>query len=322
MDAVNVFQDPDICRQLWERYWPKECIFDLWPVRACFMKYYQRPFFFILAGRNHGESRLLALTWIEEQGVYGHFPGETWQGKTWLEQNKIPGNGRRSLQMLLNRLPEKCFIRYIDNEFLPAWESMVSIDEIGYLFYPKQYNFSFEDYKNVIPRKSRKKIDREIKQLYVQKVAFRHNHMSDVSRMFEMNLSAFGKRSYFHDTRFLHAFLDLITFLDQKNLLRLTSVTIGGRLAAVDVGAIWKNTYTVLAGGTNPDFPGVAKLINFHHIEWACNQRLAMVDFLCGDFNWKSRFRLNPRPLYKICSEKVDVPAEFYSKERMPVCAV
>lgn len=286
------------------------------------MKHYQRPLFFILAGRDHRESRLLALTWIEEEGVFGHFPGETWQGKTWLEQNKIPGTGSQSLQMLLNKLPEKCFIRYIDDGFLPAWESFVSIDEIGYLFFPRQYNFSFEDYRNMIPRKSRKKIDREINQLHAQKVAFRHNHMSDVSRMFEMNLSAFGERSYFHDSRFFNAFVDLITFLDQKNLLRLTSVTIGGRLAAVDVGAIWKNTYTVMAGGTNPDFPGVAKLINFHHIEWACHQRLGVVDFLCGDFNWKSRFRLNPRPLYKICSEQVDAAAETHAKERMLACAV
>ncbi len=322
MDTVHVFQDPDICRQLWERFWPKECIFDLWPVRASFMKHYQRPLFFMLAGRDRRESRLLALTWIEEEGVFGHFPGEIWQGKTWLEQNKIPGTGRQSLRMLLNKLPGKCFIRYIDDEFLPNREGIVSIDEIGYLFSPKQYNFSFEDYKNMIPRKSRKKIDREINQLHAQKVAFRHNHMSDVSRMFEMNLSTFGEMSYFHDRRFFNAFVDLINFLDQKNLLRLTSVTINGQLAAVDVGAIWKNTYTVMAGGTNPDFPGVAKLINFHHIEWACHQRMTVVDFLCGDFNWKSRFRLNPRPLYKICSEQVDAVAESHAKERMLACAI
>jgi len=92
-------------------------------------------------------------------------------------------------------------------------------------------------------------------------------------------------------------------------------------LAAVDVGALWKNTYTVLAGGTDPDFPGIAKLINFHHIEWACRQHLAVVDFLCGDFNWKSRFRLSPRPLYKICSEQVDAVPESHHEERMPACA-
>jgi CelD/BcsL family acetyltransferase involved in cellulose biosynthesis len=86
----------------------------------------------------------------------------------------------------------------------------------------------------------------------------------------------------------------------------------------VDVGALWKNTYTVLAGGTDPDFPGVAKLINFHHIQWACRQRLDLVDFLCGDFNWKSRFRLHPRPLYKICSPAAHGAGLFHVEQRMP----
>jgi hypothetical protein len=322
MDTVHIYQDPDICRRLWERFWPKECIFDLWPVRACFMKHYRRPLFFILAGKDHRESRLLALNWIEEEAVFGHFPGETWQGKTWLEQNKIAGTGRQSLQMLLDHLPEKCFVRYIDGNFLPTWKSDVSVDETGYLFFPEQYSFSFENYRNAFPRKSRKNIDREINRLHGQNVAFRHNHMADVGRMFEMNLSAFEEMSYFFDRRFFNAFIDLIAFLDRHNLLRLTSVTIGGRLAAVDVGALWNNTYTILAGGTDPDFPGVAKLINFHHIEWSCRQRLAAVDFLCGDFNWKSRFRLHPRPLYKICSPEIDTAAVFQVKERMLGCAI
>jgi hypothetical protein len=322
MDTVHIFQDPDVCHKLWERFWPKECLFDLWPVRACFMKHFRRPLFFILAGKDHRESRLLALSWIEEQDLFGHFPGETWQGRTWLEQNKIAGTGIRSIQTLADHLPEKCFIRYIDQDFLPAWESEASIDEIGYLFFPKQYDFSFENYKNTISRKSRKNIQREINRLHAQKVVFRHNHMADVGRMFDMNLSAFGEASYFYDRRFFNAFADLIAFLDQNNLLRLTSVIIGGRLAAVDVGALWKNTYTILAGGTNPDFPGVAKLINFHHIEWSCRRRLAVVDFLCGDFNWKSRFRLQPRPLYKICSSAADAATGFHAKERVLGCAV
>jgi CelD/BcsL family acetyltransferase involved in cellulose biosynthesis len=84
-------------------------------------------------------------------------------------------------------------------------------------------------------------------------------------------------------------------------------VLVGGKVAAVDIGAVWGSTYTVLAGGTQPDFPGIAKLINLHHIEWACNQNFMEVDFLCGDFNWKNRFHLTPRPLYEIM--KLTVPA-------------
>jgi hypothetical protein len=58
----------------------------------------------------------------------------------------------------------------------------------------------------------------------------------------------------------------------------------------------------VLAGGVNRAFPGVAKLINFHHLRFACEQQLASVNFLCGDFNWKERFQLTPQPFYELRS--------------------
>ena len=83
-------------------------------------------------------------------------------------------------------------------------------------------------------------------------------------------------------------------------MLRITTLLLGGRIAAVDAGAVWNGQYTVLAGGTNGDFPGVAKMINFHHIGWACAERLEVVDFLCGDFGWKRRFHLQSCLLFKI----------------------
>jgi len=99
-------------------------------------------------------------------------------------------------------------------------------------------------------------------------------------------------------TRFLKSFENLVIWLQKNGLLRVTTVILGGNVAAVDIGAIFGSAYTVLAGGAHPDFPGVAKLINFHHMEWACSRRLEVIDFLCGDFGWKERFHLTPRPLY------------------------
>ena len=115
-----------------------------------------------------------------------------------------------------------------------------------------------------------------------------------------MNQEAYKDFSYFNDARFLGAFEALAAWLYDNGHLRVTTVHIGGSIAAVDMGALWGSSYTVLAGGTSPEFPGVAKLMNFHHLEYACRTRLETVDFLCGDFGWKQRFHLTPRPLYEI----------------------
>ena len=301
MTQIRVIEKPEACQELWQRLWPQTGIFDLWPVRACFMKHYQRPPYFLIDEQDSQNPLFMALAWIEEEGYFGHFPGETWQGKTWLEQNKIIGAGSGNPQVLLEKVPGKVFLRYLDGDFLFSSGSGFTIDEVGYLFVPSRFDFSFDTYRQSFPGKTRKKIDQEIRRLQVHPVTWRYDRPADVDAMVDMNLAAFGEYSYFHDPRFFQSFIDLIAFLKQNNMLRITSVLIGDHLAAVDVGVLWKNTYTVMAGGTNPEFPGVAKMINFHHIEWACRQRLSMIDFLCGDFAWKTRFRLQPRPLFQLC---------------------
>ena len=76
---------------------------------------------------------------------------------------------------------------------------------------------------------------------------------ADVDQMFRLNLENFKEYSYFSDDRFLRAFENLASWLrDQGDLLRVTTVLIGGEVAAVDIGAVWNATYTVLAGGTHP----------------------------------------------------------------------
>jgi CelD/BcsL family acetyltransferase involved in cellulose biosynthesis len=144
----------------------------------------------------------------------------------------------------------------------------------------------------------------ELDRLKARGVSWRHDCFADVDRMFRLNLENFKEYSYFRDSRFLRAFENLASWLQAKDMLRVTTVLIGGEVAAVDIGAVWNATYTVLAGGTHPEFAGVAKLINLHHLEWACQQRFAEVDFLCGEFNWKNRFHLTPRPLFQIWNQQ------------------
>lgn len=300
MLKVDVYQDLEDARRIWQRYWPQECLFDLWPVRNCFQSQFNHSPYFLVATENHRFRGMLALSWIEEEQCFGHFPGEVWHGKTWLEQNKIPASDPDVFSILVNQIPAAARIRYLTDDPNLAGASLDAVDEIGYLFYPQQHNYSFQAYLQCFSGKTRKKLRCELNRLTAGGVSYRYDCFEDVAHLFGMNLESFGEESYFHDVRFLRAFENLISWLQANRMLRVTTVLIGGRIAAVDVGAVWNRTYTVLAGGTQADFPGVAKLINFHHLEWACQQRFKVVDFLCGEFNWKHRFHLTARPLYRI----------------------
>ncbi|WP_373500346.1 GNAT family N-acetyltransferase [Desulfococcus sp.] len=298
MMHIRIEEGFETCRQIWENIRPVETLFDLWPVRVCFATSFDRNPYFVIAEEGGKIVGLLPLSRTDEPESFGFFPGELWSGKTWLERNRIIARDARIAHALLNHVPGTAHLRYMAP--CPLVSEVQEMDEIGYLFLPADYQYQFDTYMAQFSAKSRKKLSREIDAVTAPGVAFRYDVFADVDHFFRMNLGAFGERSYFSDPRFLKSFEKLIAWLAANEMLRITTVLIGGRIAAVDVGAVLGTSYTVLAGGTDPEFPGIAKRINFHHMEWACRLRMAEVDFLCGDFGWKERFHLTPRPLYQI----------------------
>ena len=315
---ISVHNDLDAAKHLWLRHWPQTCLFDLWSVRDCFQSQFNQPPYFLVATQGGIFRGMLALSWIDETMSFGHFPGEVSHGQTWLEQNKILASNPSVFRALLDHVPAAADIRYLNSAPYLTGESGAEIDETGYLFFPKDYDYSFQTYMQCFSGRSRKKIGRELDCLTAGGVTYRHDCDADVAHMFRMNLESFKEHSYFADPRFLTAFEHLAAWLRDNGLLRVTTVLIRGEIAAVDIGAVWNDTYTVLAGGARPDFPGVAKLINFHHLEWSCHRRFRVVDFLCGEFNWKNRFHLTPRHLYKIVKPEIYQPAEI---DRKVACA-
>jgi hypothetical protein len=300
MLKVTIFKDIDKAQALWQRHWPQHCLFDLWPVRVCFQDQFNHTPHFLVASQGDKFRGLLALSRMDEVNCFGHFPGELWQGKTWLEQNKIIAADSRVARTLLEHMPWETNIRYLNPSDHLHTETEVAVDEIGYLFFPQQFGYRFDSYLQSFAGKTRKKLRSELERLKNRGVTYRFNHWPDIDAMFRLNLARYQGRSYFDDNRFLRAFENLASWLRVNNLLRIVTVLVGGKVAAVDMGAIWNATYTVMAGGTHGDFPGIAKLINLHHCEWACTQRIQLVDFMCGEFNWKDRFHLSTRPLYCI----------------------
>lgn len=307
MLRIRECSDIEECRLIWKSLWPEQSIFDLWEVRDCFNRSFNRPLKLLIAEEGSQIQGALALSWINEAQHFAAFPGETWQGKTWQEQNRIPAVNAEVRHELLECIPKPAHIRYLSPESIAVVNANAEVDETGYIFLPSLYNYSFQSYMQQLSRKFRKNNAREASRLETYGISFRHDTIADVDHLFRMNMDAFGDRSYFISPPFLSAFENLIEWLLNNNMLRITTVLVGDVIAAVDIGAVQGRRYTVLAGGTNAEFMGVAKLINFHHLEWSCSQRFELVDFLCGDFGWKERFRLHPSPLYQITSKLDDL---------------
>lgn len=291
---IHIIEKQDRCREIWEALWPAKGVFDLWPVRESFHRAFQRPLHFVVAEEGGRVAGILPLCWSDESKAYVMFPGETWKGKTWIEQNRLIARDPEVLSRLIEAVSGPLHLRYLRPS--PMYQDRLTLDEIGYLFYPGLFDFDMGAYWESFSGKSRKKIKRSLETL--QGVSFRIDQTQDLDTLFTMNLKAFGENSYFSDPRFLNAFENLAHTLDTMGMLRVITLLVDGEVAAVDMGACFNNRCTLLAGGTHEGFPGVAKHINLFHMTWACERRMDALDFLCGDFNWKERFHLVQRPLY------------------------
>jgi hypothetical protein len=299
MVTIKTVRDIDECRELWKQLMPTELASDLWEVRNCFHSHYGHRPRFIVAEENGRIKGFLPLSWNEENDQYNYFPGETWEGKTWLEQNRIIADGQDTLNAMLASLDKPYQLRYLRNE--GRWTKAVEcVDEVGYLFLPESYNFDINRYFEAFSHKTAKKLKKELDGWNRYSVEWRFNQPEDFDILCQMNRSRYGRLSYFHDNRFLESFRSLMWLLHERGWLRIVTVSIDGEPAAVDIGSQYNGMLTMLAGGTNENFRGIAKLINMHHITFACEQKLDSVDFLCGDFNWKTLFHLTPSPLYII----------------------
>lgn len=317
---TTIYEDPDECKFIWKKLWPVKGFFDLWQVRSCFHDSYSRPLSFHVVEDNNKAVGFLALCWNEEEQKYVQFPGETWRGKTWLEQNRVIAGTPEIFYRLIDSVPGPLHLRYLNGNSLEGVSDLIRTDEMGYIFLPGQYGYSFENYQQSFAGKFRKKLRADLRKFEEKNIRFRFDRFEDIEHMLQMNRDCFGENSFFSDLRFHRSFLKLAGFLEKFGMLRITTVLIDGAVAAIDMGALWQKSYTLLAGGTNREFPGVAKLINLHHMEWSCSQRLELVDFLCGDFNWKERFHLTPIPLYELCLEKQRTSLEEF-REKSAACA-
>ena len=301
MIKKKIVTDVDACARLWNTLIPARNLSDLWEVRLCFHRNYRNRLNFLLFEDRGELAGMLPLVYLEEGDKYVFFPGEIWNGKTWLERTSIFCQKPEDLGHLLSECPDRTYLRYIDCDRASSIAEL-EVDETAYLLYPPEFNFDLALYHQRFTWKKLKAIKKEIEVFLSQDCSWHLNRLSDYDLLVEMNLKRFGETSYFYDARFANSFRDVMHLLHHNGWLRLVSLRIGAEMAAIDMSALFNGSYVVMLGGTHLQFPGIAKAMNMHHIEFACERRVSKVDFLCGDFYWKKLWHLDPEPLYKYVS--------------------
>lgn len=315
MIKTRVVTDLETCKGLWNSFVKPNNLSDLWDFRFCFHRHFENEPYFLVLEDQGGLLAIFPLACLKGEDTYVFFPGEIWNSKTWLERTQVYCREPEAMGHILSACPERTYLRYMEDQ-APSLSPDLEEDEIAYLFHPPDLGFDLNTYFKRFSWKKLKAIKKEISSLLVPGCSWHFNRLSDYDLLVEMNVNRFGVSSYFYDSRFAGSFRDAVQWLYQRGWLRMVSLEIKGETAAVDLAAAFEGIYVVFLGGTHSEFPGVAKAMNMHHLEFACDQRFSRVDFLCGDFYWKKLWHLDPEPLYKFVSPSLKAPE--YAQQVMP----
>ena len=294
---ISYITELEECERLWRLLIRPKSISDLWEFRLCFHRYFDHRPCFLLVEDREGIAGMVPLSYVENMDLFVFFPGELWKDKTWIERTPIYLREPDLIQDVLRSCPKRTYLRYMDVPEAIDFADL-TVDEIGYVLYNRGLGPDLAHYRHRFSNKKFKAILKEVGS-YMKNASFHLNRLEDFDLIVDMSVEYYGKDSYLHDSRLREGFRDIMFFLQQRGWLRMVSLEIEGRTVAVDLGALRQGTYTLFLGGADRAFPGVAKVMNMHHIEFASENGISKVDFLCGDFHWKKLWHLDPEPLFK-----------------------
>jgi hypothetical protein len=306
----HVVTDLNECRTLWDRLIEPRKVSDLWEFRLCFQRHFKNKPWFLVLEDNQGIAGMLPLSYLHDLDMFVFFPGEIWKGRTWIERTPLYVRDNEFLIELLSSCPDRTYLRYME---VPegAQCQELEIDETGYVLHLPGLEFELANYLNRFSRKRIKAILKDIRTLTNEDGQFYLNRFEDFDALVRMSILNFGEDAYLFERRLRECFRDAMYFLQRGGYLQLVSLQVKEKTVAVDLGAIYRGTYTIFMGGTHPEVPGIAKAINMRHIEISCGKKLSCVDFLCGDFHWKTLWHLDPEPLYKFVTPALSAGEEM-----------
>ena len=205
MIRKKVITDFEACARLWNSLIPAHHLSDLWEVRLCFHRHYRNRLHFLLFEDRRWIVGMLPFVYLVEGDKYVFFPGETWNGKTWLERTPIFCRRPEDFGHLLSECPDRTYLRYIDSEQSSS-AAELDVDETAYLLYPPEFNFDLAIYYQRFAWKKLKAIKKEIAAFIGPESSWHLNRLTDYDLLVEMNLNRFGETSYFYDSRFAESF--------------------------------------------------------------------------------------------------------------------
>ena len=282
------------CRKLWDKFSPKESVWDIWEMAYSFHKGYDAEPLFILGIEGGKEIGILHLEkGIEEGEAFFDFFGGDYQ-----ERVRFYIKDKRLVNKFLAQAPDDTFLTYIDpseKDFVDGIEE----DQPAYSLDLERFDYNLDSYFSSFNKKHRKNLRYDLRQLEKLDYKLVWNVKEHLSRISELNILRFKEESNFNDPKFSKSFKLLIDAAEKLGILYMLSIKIGKNIEASQIALFYNNIYYVLTGGSNSGIKNLGKLLIIEHIKNAIRLKAKKIDFMSTESGWKKLWNLDETMLYR-----------------------
>jgi len=286
------FTELDDCRKLWEKFSPKDSLWELWDFNYCFFDSSLNKLCFVVGFEDGKEVGLLPLMFDKDLGFYCFFGGN------YPERRKFFVKDKSKVMDFLDSFKENLCLEYVDDsehEFVRdsyVYDSSFSLDLKKF---PSLHSF-FDSFG----KKHKKNVKYDLKQLEKLDYKVIWNNVVDFDRLVELNKKRFGDDSNYFQPGFEDGMKRLIKVADKK--LQMVSIKVDKVIEAVEIGVLYNKVYYVLDGGANIKIANIGKLLIVEHIKRAISLGAVKVDFLSSDSGWKKLWNLDETKQWEWCN--------------------
>jgi len=288
---VEVFAQIDDCKRLWKEFSSNTTLFDTWDFRLAFWKGYNHTPCFLALKNGLDNFALLPLWYEEDNKRY------TWFGSTWQEENKFLVKDPLFIPLLLAICPSPVILNAISTE-LPLWIKQVirlKPDDPKYILKLDTIK-SAEDYLATLKKKKRYNLKRDRKIIEAQNPKIVFDNFDDFDTLVNLSNKRFqekGEDTGWEDPRRVETFRQVIKLglANSSYKVRMVTVVIGNKTAAVDLVALFNGCYYPLKCGYDiKNFPGIGNYVNLLEIDDAVSLGMEKMDFLEIGYGWKDKW--------------------------------
>lgn len=283
------------CQQLWQRFSPQKSLFDTWNFRWAFwLGYRHQPYFMTILFKDEPVACL--PLWYENDN--NEF---RWFGSWWQEDNTFLSINESLIPIMLKVLPKPTLLNAISCPPETANRFKFALDDPKYILHLGGLT-SADDFLTRFRKKRRYNLKRDRRKILAQNPKTIFNRFSDLKHLIKLSMDRFhakGEDSDWEDPGRVKTFEAVISSAKEYQP-RMITTEIKGKIAGVDLMAIYNNTYYLLKCGYDiQNFPGIGNYTNLLQIDDALRiGGMEKMDFLEIGYGWKEKL-LEEVPLYQ-----------------------